>query len=132
MRRLAIASLLFLSCFPLTSFSKDCGDLTTQYDMNQCALKEYQIADRELNRLYNAYRARLNDSQKREIRDIQRTWAKFRDLSCEFESSSVQGGSAYPFVFQSCLTLMTHERIVQLESLANCEEGDLACPAPKR
>lgn len=108
-----------------------CGDRPTQLEMNQCAAQDYAQADRELNRVYNAYRSRLSEEQKGELRDAQRAWIPFRDLSCTFESSGVKGGSVYPFILHSCLAAMTRARTRQLQQLANCKEGDLSCPAWK-
>ena len=123
---------LFIMLFvPVTAFSDNCGDKRTQFEMNQCASAEYQQANTELNRLYNTYRSRLDKDQKRRIRDVQLAWVKFRDLACNFESSGVKGGSVYPFIMSSCLTTMTRERLDALSELADCEEGDLSCPAPK-
>lgn len=109
----------------------DCGEFHTQSQMNQCASRAYQKADAELNAQYNAYRAQLDETQKRDIKQIQLAWIKYRDLSCAFEASGVQGGSVYPLIMSTCLTDMTQERLQQLKRLANCEEGDLSCPAVK-
>lgn len=121
--------LLFLLCVPVTVFSANCGDLETQSAMNQCAYREYQQVDKELNEFYNTYRTRLNERQKSQIKEVQLAWVKFRDLACDFESSGVTGGSAYPFILQSCLTAMSRARLAELKYLANCREGDLSCPA---
>lgn len=118
-------------CFPMLSMAADCGDLPNQSDMNQCAGKAYKAADTELNRVYNNYRARLEETDKRKLKDVQLAWIKFRDLSCEFESSSVEGGSVHPYISLSCLAKVTRTRIQQLEVLANCKEGDLSCPTLK-
>jgi len=131
MRRLIVISSMLLFCVPVTAFSANCGDLKTQSEMNQCAYREYQQADKELNEVYSTYRLRLNESQRRQIKDVQLAWIKFRDLACDFESSGVKGGSVYPFILQTCLTTMTRARLLQLKFLADCEEGDLSCPAWK-
>jgi len=131
MRWSLIISSLLTFCVPVTAFSANCGDLKTQSEMNQCAYKEHQQTDKELNEVYSTYRSRLNETQKRQIKDVQLAWVKFRDLACDFESSGVKGGSVYPFILQSCLTTMTRARLQQLKFLANCEEGDLSCPAWK-
>lgn len=123
--------LVLVISLPAAASATDCGDLNTQLAMNQCALAEFQKADKKLNALYNSYRAWLEEDQKRQIKGVQLAWIKFRDSACEYESSGVKGGSVYPLILQTCLTRMTNERIRELSTLANCREGDLSCPAWK-
>jgi len=120
---------LLLGVLPADVFATDCGYLKTQSEMNQCTYEEFQRVDAELNSLYGAYRSRLDVHLKRQLKAVQLAWVKFRDLACEYESTGVKGGSVYPFILQSCLTSMTRSRVEQLHYLANCEEGDLSCPA---
>ena len=131
MMSLMRATLLVCLYVPMVASAANCGDLSSQYQMNQCAFSEYQKADKKLNDIYRSYRARLDEAQKRQLRDVQRAWVKFRDLSCAFESSAVKGGSVYPLIYQSCLERLTNVRVQALSILANCEEGDLSCPAGK-
>jgi uncharacterized protein YecT (DUF1311 family) len=131
MHRPMATAVALLLCSPGPAISQACGDRQTQAEMNQCAAADYATVDGELNKVYNDYRSRLTEVQKRQLGDAQLAWIRFRDLSCEFESSGVKGGSAHPFVLQSCLAAMTRARIQQLSTLAGCEEGDLTCPAPK-
>lgn len=53
----------------------------------------------------------------------------FKDLACQFESSGVEGGLAYSMVMASCLAEKTRQRNKEIETLNNCQEGDLSCPA---
>ena len=133
MRRSTQALFLALALvwFPGTGAAVDCGDLGSQAEMNQCALAESQFADRDLDALCDQYLERLGERQKRLFTEAHKAWVRFRDLACEFESSGAEGGSAYPFVVQNCLTAMTRARIERMRSLAQCEEGDAACPARK-
>lgn len=48
-----------------------------------------------------------------------------------FRASNTEGGSAYPMVVADCLTSAAEAHLTELQTLAGCEEGDLACPAPK-
>lgn len=99
--------------------------------MNQCAGQDFEKADRRLNKKYTEYQTRLTREQKEQLRGTQLAWIKFRDKSCDFESSGVQGGSAYPMIRYGCLAEKTRARIKELEQLAACKEGDLGCPAWK-
>jgi uncharacterized protein YecT (DUF1311 family) len=131
MKAYTLALLVGMLSVPLCAVAAKCGDLSNQGDMNQCALRDYQKADKQLNKVYNSYRNRLDDTQKRQFRDVQLAWVKFRNLACAYESSGVEGGSVYPFISNSCLIGMTHSRIKEITNLARCEEGDLSCPAWK-
>ena len=101
-----------------------------QLGMNTCAAQARTWADQELNRVYVAYKKRLPPNQAQQLRQAQLAWIKFRDASCVFESSGVEGGSAHPMVYLGCLTAKTQDRIKALQALSECKEGDLSCPAP--
>ena len=128
MRRFLLPMLLSLSS---ASAWADCDAATTQSEMTQCAGQAYSAADKKLNLAYNAYRARLNVEQKKQLTQAQLAWIKYRDLSCAFESSGVEGGSAYPMVRSGCLAAKTESRLKEIKALQDCQEGDLSCPALK-
>ncbi|HWT71413.1 MAG TPA: lysozyme inhibitor LprI family protein [Oxalicibacterium sp.] len=111
--------------------AEDCSSPPTQIAINACARQAYQAADKQLNQLYAQYRARLDDGQQQKLKQVQRAWIKFRDLSCDFESSAVEGGSAYAMVRSQCLADKTRARVKELQQLASCQEGDLHCPSPQ-
>jgi uncharacterized protein YecT (DUF1311 family) len=92
----------------------------------------YQEADAELNRLYQKIESRLADSHdvRRELIAAQRAWIAFRDAECRFAASGVEGGSAYPQVYQACQEDLTRARIADFNGYLGCEEGDLSCPVP--
>ena len=95
-RRFALPALV-LAMFSASAWA-DCSAPSTQSEMTQCAGQAYSTADKKLNVAYNEYRARLNAEQKKKLTQAQLAWVKFRDLSCAFESSGAEGGSAYPMV----------------------------------
>ena len=107
----------------------DCNAPATQSEMTQCAGQAYPTADKKLNLAYNAYRARLSAEQKKKLTQAQLAWVKFRDLSCAFESSGAEGGSAYPMVRSGCLAAKTESRLKEIKALQECQEGDMSCPA---
>lgn len=109
----------------------DCSAPVTQAEMTQCAGHAYSAADKKLNLAYNEYRARLSAGQKKQLTQAQLAWIKYRDLSCAFESSGVEGGSAYSMVRSDCLAAKTERRLKEIEALQGCGEGDLSCPARK-
>jgi len=105
-----------------------CNDSSNQMEMNACASVTLNTETKRINSLYNELRLKLSPKDRMKIRDIQLAWIKFRDLSCELESSGVEGGSVHSMIFSMCLTRYTRQRIEELERLNTCVEGDLSCP----
>lgn len=124
-------SLLSLLCISIsgTALAEDCLNLETQKDLNQCASFELKQETNQLNKTYQNYRNKLNQNQKQKFKNVQLAWIKFKDLACQFESSGVESGSAYSMVMASCLAEKTRQRNKEIETLNNCQEGDLSCPA---
>lgn len=129
--KLKLTIWLPLMLAPGLAYALDCKNAATQSEMTQCAGESFKKADAQLNKTYNAYRARLNAGQQAKLKAAQLAWIKYRDLSCEFESSGAEGGSAYAMVRAGCFTDKTTTRLTELQELSVCQEGDLSCPAPK-
>ncbi|KAF1050747.1 MAG: hypothetical protein GAK43_02691 [Stenotrophomonas maltophilia] len=122
--------LTLLALAPL-AWADDCDNADTQSALNACTGAAYTASDAHLNQLYNDYRKRLDAGQKKALTTAQKAWLNYRDLSCKFETSGVEGGSGYPMAYNNCLKAMTDHRIAELQTLADCSEGDFNCPAPK-
>ena len=112
-----------------SALALDCQNPQTQTDMNQCASSDLDRETKKINKTYNDFKAKLNPTQKQQLKEVQLAWIKFKDLACQFEAFGVEGGSAHSMVLAGCLTEMTHQRNKELEALGNCQEGDLSCPA---
>lgn len=106
-----------------------CASATTQQALNQCANQARRQADQNLKDFIADYQTRLSSEQVIMLQHTQASWRLFRRFSCEFESSGVAGGSAYPMVFSGCMAAKATARLNELQKLAQCEEGDLSCPA---
>ncbi|MDR2128761.1 MAG: lysozyme inhibitor LprI family protein [Burkholderiaceae bacterium] len=123
------AGALVLACLSAPCLANtDCGNAQTQLEMNQCAAKEHEAADKELNAIYAAYRKSLDAKSKAALAKAQNAWIKFRDLSCAFETMGPIGGSIYPMESGLCLAQKTRARSEEIKKLSACEEGDLSCP----
>lgn len=134
MKALVLASSIFLVGVSLAHSQQSCGDKTNQTDMNICAGQAYSKADRELNSVYKQIAGRLKDDAgtTKLLVAAQKAWIAFRDAECNFSSSTVQGGSAYPFISNSCLYDKTKSRIQDLKVYLKCTEGDMDCPVPAK
>lgn len=122
-----ILFLIFLAMSVSSAQALDCNNAMTQADINECAANDYRNADAQLNRVYTEVRKKVDPAQQIQLKNVQNAWIKFRDLDCEFQTSSVKGGSLYSATLASCLTQNAIDRTKALETLLHCEEGDPTC-----
>jgi uncharacterized protein YecT (DUF1311 family) len=85
-----------------------------QSQINQCAYLFYQTEDKKLNQAYKKVIATLEASRKQKLVTAQQNWIKFRDSSCDFERSEVEGGSISPTIYYGCMQQLTKIRTKQL------------------
>ena len=106
----------------------------TQLQLDECAGKSFEAADKALNATYKEVMDRLGGDQdgRKLLVAAQKDWLAFRDGECEFEASSSIGGSIHPMVVAQCQTTLTQVRTHRLRQLLDCKEGDVACPLPPR
>lgn len=123
------AGILLLSC---NALADNCDNAQTQADMNTCAANQLKAADGKLNNAYGTAMKRAPEATKVLLKTAQQKWIALRDADCALISSGTEGGSIQPMIHAQCLTDKTVERTAWLESLLNCEEGDLSCPLPPK
>jgi uncharacterized protein YecT (DUF1311 family) len=107
-----------------------CDRAVTQQALNRCAGEFRRQSDQNLKDFITTYQTRLRPEQVTALRHSQAAWELFRRFDCEFEASGVSGGSAYSLIFSTCMTAKATARLSELQALAQCEEGNLSCPAP--
>jgi uncharacterized protein YecT (DUF1311 family) len=83
-------------------------------EQTQCFFKEAEVADRELNLVYNKIRAILSPADRSKLQTAQQLWIQFRDANCAAERELYEGGSAAPMVFEACLGADTRQRTMEL------------------
>lgn len=82
-----------------------------------CAMSEFSKADLRLNEVYQELKtSNVNIDGKTLLINAQLAWIQFRDSNCEYAAERYQGGSIQPYIYYSCLTRLTQERIGHLES----------------
>ncbi len=108
--------------------AEECDNATTQMDMNQCAATDYQKADKELNLSYQQALKNAQPPQVSMLKKAQNAWISVRDSDCALVASATEGGSVQPMIQSQCLADKTRERTAWLNSLMQCDEGDLSCP----
>ena len=93
----------------------DCQNVSSQYEVNQCAEIEYKRVDRELNRVYRQLMSRLQPEVQQRLRNEQRHWIKERDAKCQAAFEEEKGGTIAPWMELRCLTDTTTQRINELK-----------------
>lgn len=130
-----ITALLLLLATPaddLPECNQEAAEKGIQQEMNMCALRDYRIADRELNAQWRLTRAEM---QRRDaawdpayddgkpgyfdtLLEAQRAWLAYRDAQCRSEAYDFRGGSMAPLIDASCKAAMTRARTEELRELA--------------
>ena len=93
---------------------QDCGTLTTQRAMSECAQKNYVRVEDERDFIYQAWQDTLPEAGQTALDSAENAWTRFRDLTCGFERDQFAGGSLAPFIYSSCLTGQTIARTDEL------------------
>ena len=102
--------------------SVDCSNAMTQADMNVCSYRDFQSADRTLNKAWGeaaaaakvADRNGLSGAFER-LLDAQRKWLAYRDAQCLAENGPrEQSGTIWPVLQNGCLSQLTQARTAQL------------------
>jgi len=85
--------------------------------MNAQARTEFEQADAELNKTYEALLAKLPDAEgKQKLKESQRAWLAFRDAEAAFVADHARGGSMAPTIRYETMTELTQQRIKQLNT----------------
>lgn len=107
---LAITNIFLFMTFPVFA-EEDCTNPKTQTDMNICSGIALENADKKLNEIYKKAIDLLDEKEKSQLKDNQRAWLTYRDLTCEFETrGSESGGTIWPFIYADCMTRLTKQR----------------------
>jgi uncharacterized protein YecT (DUF1311 family) len=99
----------------------------SQRQMTDSESAKYAAADKIMTHSYELLMAKISPAGQIALRDAQRSWLKFRDDECGFETLGSVGGSVHPMAFLSCKTRLTRARTAGLDAQYKCPEGDIAC-----
>lgn len=126
----AVATLLPLatSGFAANAAAEDinCANANSTVEMNFCADKDYQAADKELNKAYDAALAstKSRDDEKpydaksfeEAMRAAQRAWVAYRDADCkDLIAQEWSGGTGTTAASLGCMTEKTIQRTKELK-----------------
>jgi uncharacterized protein YecT (DUF1311 family) len=89
----------------------------TQAAMNAQARAEFERADAELNKTYEALLKKLPDAEsKHKLKESQRAWLAFRDAEAAFAADEARGGTMAPTLRYETMAKLTQQRIKQLKT----------------
>jgi uncharacterized protein YecT (DUF1311 family) len=120
--RLITTSGFLVLVLSATNFSQNpqkkdpCADAQSQAEMNMCWGKEYKAADAKLNKTYQEFMSKLDESEKVQLKNAQLAWLKYRDANCEFVADQYKGGTMRPMIAAICLADVTNARVNELKS----------------
>jgi uncharacterized protein YecT (DUF1311 family) len=90
--------------------------------IRQCSADELRYQDQRLNRYYQRLMARLSPAQKKELRNAQRLWIRYRDANCGFYVG-LTGGTMDLVMADDCRVEMTARRATELRDLLEMVGG---------
>ena len=107
----------------------NCSDPQTQTDMNICAGRAFEAADKALNAAYKNAMAEMKQTDanlppelkgaEKALREGQRAWITYRDKACETYGFLARGGSMESMLVSSCLADVTRARTKELQDLGS-------------
>lgn len=124
-RKFMLAALLIAA--PAVAAGKDCSDLRTQMEINACEGQKLKKADDALNAAYAKLSANVSAEGRSKLVEAQRSWIKYRDAQCAFETLGTVNGSIHPLEVAQCEAELTKEQTKRLDRQLNCEDGDPSC-----
>jgi uncharacterized protein YecT (DUF1311 family) len=90
----------------------------TQTAMNGTARADFERADAELNRTYQAVLRKLPDvGSKQKLKEKQRAWITSRDAEAARAADEARGGSMAPTIRYEKMTELTRQRIKELKAM---------------
>ena len=126
-----LALVALVGARPATAQSFDfdkCGDLPQQ-PMNACVSAEARATDSVLGSLVRTLRPKVDaPAMWTQLQSTQRSWRRYREAECRWQSSWYDGGSIQPTIYAGCLVSEAWQRIDALRPLL-CDGGNDGCPA---
>ena len=93
----------------------DCKNAKVQMELNYCADRDFQAADKKLNAVYRKLLDASDGREKELLKTAERNWIAYRDSECVYETANSEGGSIQPMEYSECLTQKTEARVKELQ-----------------
>ena len=114
---LLFAVMLAASASPQQDLKRCYDEARSTYAMRQCNAEEFRIYDQALNESYRQLMQRLDPTERRNLREAQRAWIRYRDAECRFEGFAMRGGTGEALLVGECLAEMTQRRAGELRKI---------------
>ena len=95
------------------------GGITSE--MRNCNADELKFQDNLLNKYYKRAMKVLDGNKRKELKQVQRQWIKYRDAKCGFDYG-LTGGTMDIAIGDGCLVDMTAKRANELKSIVDMLE----------
>ncbi len=99
----------------------------SQYEMNVCAGRAAQAANKKLEALLSELQDRLDPQAREELNQVHEKWKALRDRDCKWEQHFFEGGSIAPTVYAYCIADQIQKRIDRLKKFL-CEGAGMTGP----
>ncbi len=103
----------------------------TQAEINATARADFEKADVDLNKTYQAVLAKLPPNEKQKLREAQRAWVVSRDAEAAGAAKEAEGGSIAPTIRYGRMTALTRKRIAELNGMIDKESSQTE-PSPSQ
>ncbi len=127
---LTLAALAAACLVAAPAWAADCSNPDSTAAIDDCAGKDFTAADGQLNVIYKQLFAKYDAANRTLLQTAQRSWLKFRDDECAYETGLSVGGTLHPAMETNCRAELTHDRVKRLNAQLHCAEGDLSCNPP--
>ena len=115
MKAAYVALPLALAAAPV--WAQDCDDPSlSQQGINACLQESHGFWDGILNNAYQQVIAQSPADREDSLRQAQRAWITYRDLTCEMEAAEMAGGTGEGMARFRCLSRLTERRARDLET----------------
>ncbi|WP_153788425.1 lysozyme inhibitor LprI family protein [Pseudomonas sp. EMN2] len=97
-----------------SSYTQCMDKASSTVAIGACIQAETKLQDERLNRVYKQLMAKLEGQQQKDLREVQRSWIKYRDGNCAFHGK-LSDGSLYRIEGAMCVMDMSKDRAAELE-----------------
>lgn len=91
-------------------------DLSVTPEQIECAQREFENFDKQLNDTYKQLMATLDPSRKAILKKEQIAWIKEKELKCNEQESEFEGGQMGRVLGMNCIVHMTEQRLAYLKN----------------
>jgi uncharacterized protein YecT (DUF1311 family) len=114
----------------VAALSQPCGGDLNQADLDQCWLKQAEVAQRDLDGAYAKLKTEPTGLgiKTAPLATAQSAWNDAREKTCDFEQSLEEGGSIAPMMYSECEARMAQARTARMKTLQTALQNGGSAP----